>query len=118
MVGAICRSVDELLPLGRKLIRLTVDHPPAPGTPRRGYRRIGWIEQAIGPLRAELSPARFEDLVSELAMVIGWEAFVVRYDIRGLDAEQAERVSLTAALRLVAPPSQPPESPRRPARDP
>jgi hypothetical protein len=33
------------MPLGRRLIKLTVDAPPAEaGGPRRGYRRIGWTE--------------------------------------------------------------------------
>jgi ABC-type antimicrobial peptide transport system ATPase subunit len=32
---------------------------------------------------------------------IGLEAFVVLYDIRGLDAEQAQRVALATALSLI-----------------
>lgn len=58
---------NSAIPLGRKLIKLTVDAPAVPGTPRRGYRRIQWIERAIAPLRDELTPARFERLVSQLA---------------------------------------------------
>jgi len=33
-----------------------------------------------------------------LARVVGWEAFIVLHDIRGLDDEQARQVSLSAAL--------------------
>src|SRR3954454_10360520 len=40
-LGAV--SADQL-PLGRQLLRLTVDTPVAEDAPRRGYRRIGWIE--------------------------------------------------------------------------
>jgi hypothetical protein len=101
MVDAICRSVGELLPLGRKLIKLTVDAAPTADSPKRGYRRIRWIARAIDPLRAELGPMRFEDLVSALALVVGWEAFIVLHDIRGLDDEQARQVSLSAALVLI-----------------
>jgi hypothetical protein len=44
-----------------------------------------------------LEPAAFERLVSALAMVIGWEAFVVLADVRGLArAEQVELVAWTA----------------------
>jgi hypothetical protein len=47
------------LPLGRKLIKLTVDAPPADGGPRRGYRRIAWIERALEPARpASSSPSQ------------------------------------------------------------
>jgi hypothetical protein len=32
---------------------------------------------------------------------VGWEAFIVLCDIRGLNEEQARRVSLSAALALI-----------------
>ena len=52
MIRALGSMSTETLPLGRSLIRLTVDAPrPADGaTPIRGYRRIGWIERALEPL--------------------------------------------------------------------
>jgi hypothetical protein len=69
--------------------------------PRRGYRRIAWIERALQPLRPQLDSARFEQLVSVLAMVVGWEALIVLQDLRGLaPAEQAE-TSAWAAQALV-----------------
>jgi len=101
MVAAIDSLTAETLPLGRSLIRLTVDQP-AEGVPRRGYRRIAWIEQAIDPLRDRLGPERFERLVSALAMVIGWEARIVLQDIRGLSPDQQGDVSLWAARALIA----------------
>jgi hypothetical protein len=36
-----------------------------------------------------------------LSWVVGWEAFIVLCDIRGLNEEQARRVSLSAALALI-----------------
>ena len=101
LVNALSETIAESLPLGRKLIKLTVDSPPADGAPKRGHRRVGWIEQAIAPLRAELGPSRFERLVSALALVVGWEAFIVLFDVRGLTVAQARQVSLTSALALV-----------------
>ncbi len=101
LVTAVCHLMDQSLPLGRKLIKLTVDTPPAAGTPKRGYRRIEWIERAVEPLRKDLDPDGFERLVSMLAMVIGWEAYIVLYDTRGLDGRQAYETSLTAALAIV-----------------
>ncbi len=101
MIDSICRSIGQSLPMGRKLIKLTVDRPPTGDGPKRGYRRIGWIEQAIEPLRAELGPRRFERLVSGLAMVVGWEAFIVLQDLRGLTERQSRQVSLSAAMALI-----------------
>ena len=54
LISAIAGSQQQTLPIGRKLIKLTVDAPQAAG-PKRGYRRVGWIEQALEPLRPQLS---------------------------------------------------------------
>jgi len=105
-VQAMTRALADLsaqtLPLGRSLIRLTVD---APGEniehPKRGYRRIAWIERAIAPLRSELDEAAFERLISALAMVVGWEALIVLQDLRGLPTDEQTRVSIWAARALI-----------------
>ncbi len=101
LVTALCDAISQSLPLGRKLIKLTVDAPPASSAPKRGYRRIRWIEQAVSPLRDDLGALRFERLVSALSLVLGWEAFVVLYDVRGLDQTQARQVLTSAALALI-----------------
>lgn len=101
LVGVLSDGMADTLPLGRKLIKLTVDAPPADGSPKRGYRRIAWIERALEPVRPRLAPDRFEQLVSALAVLIGWEAFIVLYDVRGLTADQARETITGAALTLV-----------------
>jgi AcrR family transcriptional regulator len=102
LVEALVAGMAESMPLGRRLIKLTVDAPPAEaGGPRRGYRRIGWIELALAPVRERLVPDRFDRLVSGLAMVIGWEGFIVLTDVRGLTPEAAGEVVLDAALVLL-----------------
>jgi AcrR family transcriptional regulator len=105
-VDAMIRVLGEMaassLPLGRSLIRLTVDSPAEdPQQPKRGYRRIGWIERAIEPLRDALDDDLFEQLVSSLAMVVGWEALIVLQDLRGLDAERQVQTSTWAARALI-----------------
>jgi hypothetical protein len=103
MIDALAGLSSETLPLGRTLIRLTVDAPSTgDGAPRRGYRRINWIERAIEPLRTQLPPQEFERLLSGLAMVIGWEALVVLQDIRGLAADAQIETSRWAARALIA----------------
>jgi AcrR family transcriptional regulator len=103
MIGALSAKVSETLPLGRSMIRLTVDAPDSAemNAPRRGYRRIGWIEKAVSPLRQVLEHGEFERLVSALAMVTGWEAFVVLQDIRGLSPDEQRETSLWAARALI-----------------
>jgi AcrR family transcriptional regulator len=103
LVGELYRTMQRSLPLGRKLIKLTVDAapPPAASGPRRGYRRTRWLEWAVEPLRATLTGQRFEDLISSLSLVIGWEAFIVLLDVRGLSPSAARRLTLRTALTLV-----------------
>jgi len=101
LVAALSDGMAGSLPLGRKLIKLTVDAPPSDAGPKRGYRRIGWIEAALEPVRPRLGPDRFEQLVSALAVVIGWEAFVVLFDVRGLSVDQAREIITGAATTLV-----------------
>jgi AcrR family transcriptional regulator len=101
LIALLSDGMASSLPLGRKLIKLTVDAPPSGAGPKRGYRRIGWIEQALEPVRPRLGPDRFEQLVSALAVVIGWEAFVVLFDVRGLTADQAREILTGAALTLL-----------------
>lgn len=93
---------EEVERLGRRVIALTADAPaPAGGGPRRGYRRVGWIESALEPIRSRLDDAAYERLVSALAMVIGFEPLLVARDTRGLTSKQAAAVSAWAARALL-----------------
>jgi AcrR family transcriptional regulator len=104
--AVLARALTEL-PLeieraGRSLIALTVaDAPEVPSPPRRGYRRVGWIEQALEPVRGRLTEPAFERLVTAVAMVTGFEAVIVQRDLRGLDPAAGADVSEWAARALV-----------------
>lgn len=106
-VEALARAILDLAPgtlaLGRQLVRLTADsrEPRPDGAPRRGYRRIEWIERAIEPLRGRLTAEQHDRLVSALAMVIGWEALIVLGDVRGLDPDEQRAAMVWAARTLV-----------------
>jgi AcrR family transcriptional regulator len=114
MIRALTDMSSQTMPMGRSLIRLTVEAPAgSTGQPKRGYRRIDWIETAIEPLRGRLDEAGFERLVSALAMVIGWEALIVLQDLRGLTPGEQAEVSTWAAHALVKAALQDrPETPR------
>ena len=105
LVRAVQQGFAETEKLGRTIIRLTVGAPRtnAPGAaPRRGYRRVEWIERALEPLRETLPPERFARLVSALALVIGWESMIVLEDIRALSPAEAEEVCVWVARTLLA----------------
>jgi len=103
-VRSMTSGSAETEELGRTIIKLTLDAPADdPGSgPRRGYRRVEWIEQALAPVRERVSPAAFERLVSAMATVVGWEPFIVLRDIRGLDAAEITSVSTWVAQTLLA----------------
>jgi AcrR family transcriptional regulator len=103
LVRALQRASRETERLGRTLIRLTAEGTGAAerGRPRRGYRRIEWIETALAPLRPRLGPARWRRLVAAIAMVVGWEALIVQRDVCGLSAAEGESLSAWAARALV-----------------
>jgi AcrR family transcriptional regulator len=95
-------TMESSLPLGRRMIRLTVDAPAPPdGGARRGHRRIGWIEWAVEPWRGRLTQKDYDDLVSSLALTIGWEAFIVLLDVRGLSPAEARAVTLRATTAIL-----------------
>jgi len=104
LVRAVQQGFAETEQLGRTIIRHTVGaaDPRPRATPRRGYRRVEWIERALEPLRGAVPSERFERLVSALTLVIGWEAMIVLEDTRGLDHRAAEEICVWAARTFLA----------------
>lgn len=102
LIGATYATMQVSLPLGRTLIKLTVD-AAAPDTagPRRGHRRVGWIEWAVDPCRDRLGPEEYADLVSSLSLVIGWEAFIALLDVRGLTPTAAQTLTTRLATTVL-----------------
>jgi AcrR family transcriptional regulator len=103
LVTALSELSAQTMPLGRTLIRLTVEHGAESdgSSPRRGYRRVEWIETALAPLREQVDEASFQRLVSALAMILGWEGLIVLRDVRGLDPSEEEHVIRWAARALL-----------------
>jgi AcrR family transcriptional regulator len=99
---AMNRHSGETMRLGRALIRLTVEgDEPQAGGPRRGYRRVQWIEKALAPAREKLTSKEFERLVSALCVLIGWEPMITLKDTRGLNQEAADDVLAFAVKAVV-----------------
>lgn len=100
IVETLYTHADEWLPLGRRMVALTAASPPTDG-PRRGHRRVDWIERALEPLHDRLTDEQYERLVSSLCIVLGWEAMIVLQDIRGPARQRAREVNSWAAQSLV-----------------
>lgn len=101
IVDTLYRHTDDWLPLGRRAVALTAASPPTDG-PRRGHRRVEWIERAVEPLHDRLTDEQYDRLVSSLCIVLGWEAMIVLQDIRGHDRQPAREVNAWAARTLVS----------------
>jgi len=98
-----------------ELIRLTVDTEPElrtmlrlsllPGGGEelllRQGRAIGWIEDALAPLRGRLRPSALRRLILAIRSACGIEALVWLTDVAGLSRQQASRLMRWSALALL-----------------
>ena len=67
---------------------------------KRGHR-LDLLRDAIQPLKAKLSKAKFRQLNQALSLVFGLEAVVVLKDLCGLEADDMQKVVVWAARALV-----------------
>lgn len=72
------------------------------GATKRGGRRLGWLSEALEPVRGDLSPKEFRRLVHALGLTTGIETFVVFKDICELDVDEARETTLWTARMLLA----------------
>jgi AcrR family transcriptional regulator len=85
----------------RTMIHQTVLEPGSSAQPRRGTRRIDWIESALKPMRSRVPAKAYERLVSALALCAGIEALLVLRDICGLSEADAIAASRWAAQAML-----------------
>jgi AcrR family transcriptional regulator len=102
LIENVQRQAIEKESLLRTMIHLTVLEKAEPQRPRRGMRRVDWIETALQPLRGRLGSAAYAQLVSALTLCVGIEALLVFRDIRGLTSSQAVAVSRWMARAVLA----------------
>ena len=104
----------------RTMLRLSLEDraDDASPLPLRQGRAIGWIREALDPLRQHLSEDELHALVLAIRATTGIESLVWLTDIAGLSRAQATalmRWSATALLDAAVtapPPGPPPVSPR------
>jgi AcrR family transcriptional regulator len=82
----------------RTLMRLSLD--PDAGVRRPGHR-VGWIADALAPVRDQLSDETYERLSTSLTLFLGIDPIVVMTDIADADRERALDTLEWAARALV-----------------
>jgi len=86
----------------RTMLRLSLEASTRPGQlPLRQGRGIGWFEDALSPLLAELGAERVHRLALGVRSAVGIEALVWLLDVGGLTRVQAAEVAKATALALL-----------------
>jgi AcrR family transcriptional regulator len=86
----------------RTMLRLSLD----PATPRenlvlRQGRAIGWIEDALAPLRSSMSRAQLRRLAIAIRSAIGIEAYVWLVDVARQSPEEATKIMRWSARTML-----------------
>jgi AcrR family transcriptional regulator len=102
-VDAILAMTLETEPALRAMLRLSLEpgaHTPDELPFRKG-RRIGWIEDALAPLRKRLPRREFDRLALAIAAAIGIDSLVWLTDVAGLSREEAADLMRWSAKALL-----------------
>lgn len=97
------RRILTYEPEMRAVLRLSLSPDPAdvPQLPMNRGLRIGWIEDALAPLRGQMPEDELRRLVYGIGATLGIEAFVWLTDIARLSREEAAAVMRSNALGLL-----------------
>lgn len=87
----------------RAVLRLSLepDFPGAPDLPMHRGLRIGWIEDALAPLRGQIAEHDLRQLIHGIGATLGIEAFVWLTDIARLSREEATAIMRSNASGLL-----------------
>jgi len=91
VIAAFTRLIADTEPQQRTMLRLSLEPGAAehaPGLLRQG-RAIGWIEEALSPLRTSMSRSELRRLILAIRSATGIEARVWLTDVAGLSSEDA-----------------------------
>jgi AcrR family transcriptional regulator len=104
VIESITRQMLEHEPILRTLLRLSLEPRTTPdeGLPFRVGRRIGWVAEALEPLRGQIPDAERERLVLAIAAAVGIDSLVWLTDVAGLGRPHAVEVMTWSARALLA----------------
>jgi AcrR family transcriptional regulator len=100
---SVGRQILEHEPELRTMLRLSLESPARSpeALPLRQGRVIGWIEDALSPLRTRFTADELRRLVLAIRATLGIEALVWLTDIGGLSREQAVDLMRSSARTLL-----------------
>ena len=103
VVQAFMRVILDTEPQQRTMLRLSLEADPneSGDLPLRQGRAIGWIEEALAPLRSRLDDAELHRLAVAVRSAAGIEALVWLTDIAGLFALRGRRAHALVCPRDV-----------------
>ncbi|MET0818837.1 MAG: TetR family transcriptional regulator [Solirubrobacteraceae bacterium] len=114
-ITELTRLVIETEPELRTMLRLSLEPGGNEELLLRQGRAIGWIEDALDPLRPRLSRSAFRRLVLAIRSACGIEALVWLTDVAKLSRPEAAKLMLWSALALLrAAQAEPQARARRP----
>ena len=87
----------------RTMLRLSLEAQPAERTqlPLRQGRAIKWIEEALAPLRTQMTEAEVHRLTLAIRSATGIEAFVWLVDVAGLSRDDAIKLMKWSARAMM-----------------
>jgi AcrR family transcriptional regulator len=101
VVERIVRLIVDTEPQLRTMLRLSLEPGFTGPLLLRQGRAIGWIEEALEPLRDRLPPAHIRRLTLAIRTAIGIEALVWLTDVAGLSRKDAARLMRWSAAALL-----------------
>jgi AcrR family transcriptional regulator len=100
-LGELIRLTIDTEPELRTMLRLSLEPGPEEELLLRQGRAIGWIEEALAPLRGRVPRSALRRLVLAIRTVCGIEALVWLTDVAGLSRRQAGEQMRWSALALL-----------------
>lgn len=103
VIDAFTRSTVENEAQQRTMLRLSLEADPVERSelPLRQGRAIKWIEEALAPLREEMSEPEVHRLTLAIRSATGIEAFVWLIDVAGLSRDDATELMRWTARALL-----------------
>jgi AcrR family transcriptional regulator len=103
VIQTFLRLIVDTEPQQRTMLRLSLEPDPSLRglLPLRQGRAIGWITEALAPLRDRMSEAQLKRLSVAIRSTAGIEALVWLTDIAGLSREEAVQVMRQSARALL-----------------
>lgn len=103
VIETFLRLIVDTEPQQRTMLRLSLEPDPSlrGELPLRQGRAIGWITEALAPLRDRMSEAQLRRLAVAIRSAAGIEPLVWLTDIAGLSREDAVQVMRQSARALL-----------------